>query len=297
MRTLPPPLAAAIASGTTTLARAWTVTRTDGQRLGFTDHDRPLAFDGVTHEALSGANASTVEQATGLSVDSHTLEGALISAAISDEDLERGLYDGAAIRFWLVDWRDPETRFLLAEGRIGEVRRGEHAFEAEVVGLSEALNQPHGRAFLCQCDRRLGDDVCGVDLSDPAYRGSGAVSALIAPEHLIVTGLSGIASGWFARGLLTWQSGENQGQTAHVKAHRSIGQETRLELWHRPSRPVAPGDAFTLVAGCDKTAETCRAKFSNILNFRGFPHMPGDDYVARYPNTGEAHDGGSLFRG
>jgi len=51
---------------------------------------------------------------------------------------------------------------------------------------------------------------------------------------------------------------------------------------------------FRVVAGCDKTAETCRAKFSNFLNFRGFPHIPGDDWVTAYPKNGAVHDGSSL---
>jgi uncharacterized phage protein (TIGR02218 family) len=61
--------------------------------------------------------------------------------------------------------------------------------------------------------------------------------------------------------------------------------------------PVAVGDAFQVVAGCDKRFETCRTKFANHLNFRGFPHMPGNDFVVRLPRQGNAGmDGGSLFR-
>jgi uncharacterized phage protein (TIGR02218 family) len=48
------------------------------------------------------------------------------------------------------------------------------------------------------------------------------------------------------------------------------------------------------VAGCDKRAETCRAKFGNFLNFRGFPHIPGEDWVTAYPKDGVIHDGTSL---
>ena len=47
---------------------------------------------------------------------------------------------------------------------------------------------------------------------------------------------------------------------------------------------------------CDKRAATCQAKFDNFLNFRGFPHMPGEDWLTAYPRGGQAHDGGSLVR-
>jgi len=295
MRDIPSALQASLASGVTTLARAWAVTRSDGEVLGFTDHDKPLEFDGVTFEAASGFTATTVEQATGLSVDTHTVTGALQSAAISDIDVERGLYDGAEILFWLVDWSDPASRLLLARGYLGEVRRGDQAFEAEVVGLTERLNQPYGRAFVATCDRRLGDAACGIDLADPAYRGVGAVIEIRDDLQVAVSGLDGFESTWFARGRLVWTSGPNQPEPLHLRGHRRIGDAVVLEFWQVPAQPVTLGDAFEVTAGCDKAFATCRDKFANVLNFRGFPHIPGDDWAATYPNSGEIHDGGSLF--
>jgi len=65
-----------------------------------------------------------------------------------------------------------------------------------------------------------------------------------------------------------------------------------LALWQVPPQAMQPGDTFTLTAGCDKRFETCRAKFANALNFRGFPHMPGNDFVVGYAVPGEpCHDG------
>lgn len=295
MRPLPPALAERLASGVTTLARAWAVTRSDGQTLGFTDHDRPLAFDGIAFEPSAGFTASELEQGLGLSPDTQAVTGALSSAAISEADLEAGLYDGAEIRLWLVDWTDPAARVLLARGRIGEVRRGTLAFEAEIAGLAEALNQPTGRAWLQTCDARLGDAACGVDLSDPAYRSTGAVDTVLAPDRVAATGLGAFESRWFDRGRLAWTTGANAGRTSRVKAHRAAGTVT-VALWAPPPAEIAPGDAFEILAGCDKTAANCAAKFGNLLNFRGFPFMPGDDWATRYPNSGDAHDGGSLFR-
>ncbi len=45
------------------------------------------------------------------------------------------------------------------------------------------------------------------------------------------------------------------------------------------------GDAFTIRPGCDKSFATCRAKFDNAVNFRGFPHVPGTDQVLSYPDA------------
>lgn len=295
MRAVPQSLSGALATGVTTLCRCWSVTRTDDVVLGFTDHDRPVSFDGITFEADAALNPEAIESAIGLSVDTHTVTGALSSAAITDEDIERGLYDGAEVTLWLVDWQQVDSRLLLSRGLIGEIRRGRGAFEAEIVGLAEILNQPVGRAYLHACDLRLGESKCGVDLTLPIHRGIAVVTAVIDQQRFAVSGLETYASGWFSGGRMTWDSGANAGAAGHVKTHRALAASATVELWLTPPLPVVLGDQFTVTAGCDKTMQTCKDKFANLLNFRGFPHMPGDDWAAGYVNTDGEHDGGSLF--
>ena len=59
--------------------------------------------------------------------------------------------------------------------------------------------------------------------------------------------------------------------------------------------PIAAGDTFDVTAGCDKQFSTCHDKFANVVNFRGFPHIPGNDFVISYPLQGEpGHDGASM---
>jgi uncharacterized phage protein (TIGR02218 family) len=108
------------------------------------------------------------------------------------------------------------------------------------------------------------------------------------------TGLVGFDDAWFVGGVLTWLTGANAGAAGTLKVDRMVSStRRRLELWQEPGMPVAVGDRFRVTAGCDKRAETCKAKFDNLLNFRGFPHIPGDDWVTAYPRDGEVHDGGS----
>ena len=45
-------------------------------------------------------------------------------------------------------------------------------------------------------------------------------------------------------------------------------------------------------ATCDKRWTTCRERFGNGLNFRGFPTAPGEDFLTLYPSEGERNDGG-----
>lgn len=292
MRRVPEGLAASLASGVTTLCRCWRVERRDGMRLGFTDHDRDLAFEGVVHRAGSGLTAGAAEAALGLGVDTQTVSGALSDAAITEADVTFGRYDGAAVRQFLVDWTDPEQRLLTGVGQIGEIVRTGMAFEAEVVGLAEALNRPFGRALLETCDLALGEARCGIDLDDPAWHARGTATAVSGAARLDVDGLDGFQSDLFTHGRLVWESGANAGVAQTVARHEGAV----LEMSRPAPQAVAPGDAFRVAAGCDKRMATCRDRFANLANFRGFPHLPGDDVAMGYPRDGGGHDGGSLFR-
>lgn len=296
MREIPQDLRARLDGGATTLARCWRIDRRDGVSLGFTDHDGDLVFDGVTFLAASGLEASQVEASTGLSVDSQSITGALRSAAITEEDLRRGRYAGATVTQWLVDWTDVALRVVIFHGSIGEISHSEHAFEAEVVGLLDRLDAPTGRAYLRSCDAALGDTRCGVDLTDPAFSASATVLETGSATRMLLSGLGGFSDGWFDHGTLTWTSGGNDGEDAQVQTGRQVVGGYELDLWLEPGGPIAVGDTLTVRAGCDKRSPTCRAKFSNIMNFRGFPHLPGEDWIVSHPEEGGIHDGGSLFR-
>jgi uncharacterized phage protein (TIGR02218 family) len=140
-----------LASGETTTCRAWALTRRDGRIFGFTDHDLPLVFDGIAFSASSGLSASALEQSTGLAVDNSETIGALSDAAITEADILAGRFDGAEIRCWQLDWSDPAARVEIFRGSIGEIMRANGQFQAELRGLSEALNKTQGRVFHRRC--------------------------------------------------------------------------------------------------------------------------------------------------
>lgn len=141
---------------TTTIARAWAITRSDGLELGFTDHDTPLAFAGLSFRPELGLVAQAVVQGAGLSVDNSETVGALSDGAIEEADILAGRWDGAELRQWEVDWSDTKQHRLIFRGHLGEVTRAGGAFKAELRGLSEPLNQPVGRVFHPRCSASLG---------------------------------------------------------------------------------------------------------------------------------------------
>jgi uncharacterized phage protein (TIGR02218 family) len=295
MRAVPAELQERLDSGATHLCRCWKILRQDGVVLGFTDHDGPLEFEGVAFEASSGLDARALQTSTGLSVDNGQAVGALNAASIREEDIRAGRFDGAEVFHWLVDWQRPDLRVLLFRGTLGEMRRSDGRFEVELRGQAETLNRPVGCSILRSCDRVLGDTRCGFDLGAPGFSAVAEAARAGEGARVYATGLAGHAADWFRHGTLEWLGGANAGFRMAVRADKLMGDGTRLlELWQSPPSPVAAGDRFRLTAGCDKTAASCRKKFGNLLNFGGFPHLPGEDWMTAYPKAGEVHDGSSL---
>jgi uncharacterized phage protein (TIGR02218 family) len=295
VRTIDAGLAAHLATGVTTLSRCWKLTRSDGVVQGFTDHDEAIAFDGVSYEPESGFDATEDTGATGFAVGGLEALGALSSDRLSADDLAAGVYDNAAVELYLVNWTTPDERQLLRAGHLGEVSRADGAFRAEVRGLADALDQPKGRAFRHSCDADLGDARCTIDLTNAAYRGAGTVTVPNGTRRFAASGLDAFTAGWFERGRLAWTGGANAGRAIEVRSHRIAGGAAQIELWQPMHFAIAPGDTFTVTAGCDKLFATCVAKFSNGLNFRGFPHMPGNDFALSYVRADGVNDGSPII--
>lgn len=291
MKTIQQALQDHLDSGTTTLAWCWRVTRADGATFGFTDHDRDLTFEGTTFEPGSGFSAAELRQSRDLSVDAQAAEGALRSGRITEQDIAAGMWDDADVEVWRVNWQNAAERVLLRRGSIGQIRRDRHAFVAEVRSLSHRLNEPVGRSIQGTCDATLGDARCGVNLS-AGFTGSGTVVATRGDRTLEASGLIAFTEGTFNLGAITWTSGANNGTQADVMAHAVEGSSAILTIYDTPAGSISAGDTFTITAGCDKSAETCASRFANLINFRGFPSVPGQDAIlstARRDgsNTGE----------
>lgn len=102
----------------------------------------------------------------------------------------------------------------------------------------------------------------GVNTSSyPARTGGGTVTPMAG------------SAGYFGYGLCTFTAGANAGLSMEVQNSVPGQWVLRLPMPYA----LAPGDAYTLIAGCDKELATCRDTYHNILNFRGEPFLPGID--------------------
>ncbi|WP_166416354.1 DUF2163 domain-containing protein [Cochlodiniinecator piscidefendens] len=271
-------------SGITTTCLCWALERTDGILLGFTDHDVDLAFDDVVFKANTGLTAKALEQMSGLAVDNTEAVGGLSSAAVSEADIQAGRYDNAAVRAWIVNWADTSQRQLQFNGTLGEVRRGGGAFTAELRGLSEALNHAQGFVYQAPCSAVLGDGRCKFAFDVPGYAADLDVETVENARIFRFENLAGFDERWFEGGKFIVKSGEANGLVGLIKNDRTVDGTRVIELWQSIAAPIASGDQIRMEAGCDKSVTTCRLKFNNFLNFRGFPHIPGEDWLMSYPS-------------
>lgn len=277
----------------TTLCHCWRIIRRDGTLLGFTDHDRKLLLDGDTFEPQSGLGQSEARSSLGMAIDTVDVEGALTSDVLSEADIADGLYDGAQVEILLVNWNDPAQFALLRRSSVGRVTRLDGRFVAELESIGASLDKPNGRFLRRLCDARLGDVRCGADVSGETYNGSGVVLKQTAPGTLAVSGTDGFSGGWFAFGDLTWTSGPLADRTVTVLDHKRTPEGLLIVLPPAETLPSV-GTGFTIRAGCDKRFSTCKTKFDNPLNFRGFPHLPGNDAAYSYVTDGGLFDGGPI---
>ncbi|MGJ8603879.1 MAG: DUF2163 domain-containing protein [Marivita sp.] len=288
-------LAAHLAEGVTTVARAWEVTRRDGRRFGFTDHDLDLRFADLVFRADTGMSAAAVQQGTGLSVDNSEAVGALSDASVTEADIAAGRFDGAEVTAWLVNWADVSARKVLFRGSLGDITRSGGAFSAELRGLTEWLNRPVGRVFQAPCLAVLGDATCRVD-TDVAGMWAEATVTLIGDKgELTLAGASGFEAEWFQRGRLSVLSGAASGLWGAIKRDVLYDDGARrIDLWEPLRARMSVGDQVKLIVGCDKRFETCRSKFDNLINFQGFPDIPQEEWILIHPTMARSRSGGSL---
>jgi uncharacterized phage protein (TIGR02218 family) len=295
MKKIHPETLARLGAPAATRATCWKVVRRDGAVFGFTDHDRALVFDGITHEPDLGLETGVTTLEPDFASGSAEAAGILSSNAIAEADLAAGLWDGAEVEVHVVDWQDPTHRVLMRRAVIGEVTRAGSAFRAELRGLAHLLDVPQGRVFSHLCDAALGDTRCRVDLVAGGFQASVTVMGGSTVDRVPVSGAPDHPAEWFAGGQLEVLTGALAGAAGEIVSDRKADGVRRLALRDPLSGALAEGVALRLTAGCDKRFQTCREKFLNSLNFQGFPHMPGADHALAYPSRGAAeNDGGAL---
>ena len=259
----------------TALAFCWHLQRRDGNGLALTSHDRALTVDGIRYEPAPGMTPAAIRSELGLEPRSSEVAGSLSAEAISEADIAAGRWDGAALRLFAIDWAEPGAVHPLLEGELGEISTRDASFAAVLRGVAAGLERPICPLTSPNCRAELGDPQCRVDMAGRKVRATvtGRTAHIVTVDHPV--------DERFVLGDMRVLSGAANGERRRILAVE--GQQ--LHLRSATAGDVAVGTSVELVEGCDKLIATCSQRFANAANFRGEPHLPGNDLLTRYPGA------------
>jgi len=258
------------------LAFCWRIERADGAGIALTSHDRPLTVGGISYRSDPGVVPSSITRSLGLEPDASEISGALSSAALDDADLGLGRWDGARVHLAAVDWQDEAAAPIpLLAGQLGDIAISGDSFAAELQGAASRLDEPVCPSTSPECRAELGDRRCRVDLAGRSLR-----AKVLSADGAMLT-LDRSLDDRFLFGRLRYLSGANCG-----RATTMLGVDgATLRVRDLPRASVEPGCSVEVREGCDKRFQTCIERFGNAANFRGEPHLPGNDLLTRYPGS------------
>lgn len=274
MRTISSGLKAALVGGKrATLVK---ITTADGTIYGYTDHDLPLTMDGIVHNPSPGLQRINLTASANDTVSNQEFASAWVDAP--ETDLLAGKFDNADIEVSFCAWDNLALgKLVIDQGRIGVIQWTADGFRADVQSHMREMQRNINFVQTATCRHQLysagsADKIglCGVNKA--SYEVSGNVTAIVI-GNIKINGSAGLTQpdGWFDNGVLTWTSGANNGTKCEVKKFTNVGKV--IELFLPTPKAIVVGDTFTIAAGCDKTFATCKAKFNNVVNFGGFPHI------------------------
>lgn len=283
MRNISTDLAAHLQQFTTTLCVSWKIKRVDGVILGFTTCTFTFTYDDgtgdgpVVYKASTGIGPSATKESVGTGVDNMAIIGIITSPDLLEVDLFTGVYDRARVRVMFMNYKDfTMGHGVLMAGMFGQITMRDSSFEVEVRSLSQVLSQQVGRTTTPTCMVEFGSVACTIT---PATTTT-TVTSVVDQRIFYVTAFSPTTTNYLFMGYVTFTSGLNAGRSMEVKYCDNSGGAGRIELQEIMPFVIAPGDGIIGTQGCDKLLTTCDS-YGNVVNFQGFPYIPGSDVMLR----------------
>jgi uncharacterized phage protein (TIGR02218 family) len=259
---------AAVALETTYLSRLWTVERSDGTTLRFTDHDTDLTFGGDVYAARTGFQASAIVTTLSAAAQGVSIEFLLNVSGFDEDAIRAGLYDGQTCTLLILERTSAEVMTAF-KGTLGEVSITDHGYaRAEIEGIVQS-GKIITEQFSLNCRADLGDARCKVDI-DALKVAFTVASAVASNDGFSSADLTQADSQWDL-GLVVWVTGSNAGDAIEVAKSLATGDVTLF----MPARyAIEAGDTGLIYPGCTKFPSMCIGRYANFDNYRGEPFAP-----------------------
>lgn len=159
------------------LANVVRITRTDGFVLAFTDHDRPLTFEGTTFRPAVFAGMSAERRESALKSGNQEASGIIDGSYVLLPDLLGERYRGAEVEHRIIDWGVPMLCYARFRKWIRAVTFTDIGFVATLEGRTQDLQRPaggrFGGTFTTTCPYKLGNEFCKADVGANGGRQTG----------------------------------------------------------------------------------------------------------------------------
>ena len=262
----------------TTIARCWLIVRRDERVFAFTDHDSNLEIDGVTFLYSPSLKASAQESSIGLSSDSIELFGAFVHESILRSEVEQGLFDQGAVKAFEYDWKKHTKLSNTFEGVIVRNQFDESKVSIEAEASFGKLDLVYGRGFHRTCDANLGDKSCGLRLVHNVHYFF-STPLLVEKFILKIDKIESAPENSFYEGYIEFFFEKLLLGRFLIRQDNLAGNVREFKTW-APMRDRRFIDcSVKITVGCSKSVKFCNEKFDNVLNFRGFPTIPNDDWL------------------
>jgi uncharacterized phage protein (TIGR02218 family) len=281
----------------TTRAFLYKLKRRDGVTLGFTGHDRDIDGDSITRggvavpecvgvlfESSTGISPTGLQSKLSMDQDNMEIMSALTSDAITEADLNAGVYDFAEV--WVMECNYADlTQGILAYkyGRIGRIFFDGMTFRAETNSLSELTENKvvEETSLLCRA-KKFGDARCKKNLAGNSVDGfaitiNGTIDSVDSgkPDRKFTSSqvngypVNRLTYGWMK---ITDAGSDNYNLERPVRSNTGSGE---VELDEPFPYPLAAGDTFQAICGCPRRIRDCWETYDNAVNFQGEPYIPG----------------------
>jgi len=250
------------------MATCWKLRLGSGKLLCFTDSDQDLIYKRELYICGNYFTPSYIISSNELGQDECSISGIIDGEYIRHQSLIAGDFSESYIEIFLINIDNLSAeQIILKTGWLGEIKIHDQGFTAQLRSIGMRSNNLIGQCYSASCRAEFGDKQCSITIDN--YSFTGEVSAL-AEVNCFIDNMREEPDDYFTHGVIAFTSGDNLGRKYKVREFR----HKKISLDFIADLKISMGDQYSIIAGCDKTLNTCINKFNNALSFRGEPFVP-----------------------
>lgn len=264
----------------TTIVNCFSIEFENGNKLGYTNHTSDIIFieePNLIYKSTGFTNTAN-QKTSSMNVDNLDSDFMIDDIDIKQNDLERGIWNNAKIKYFRCNYSLPFSYNYIEKiqkGIVADITKNKNYFSLEVSSLTQNLQTRSVKITKPTCDAQFCDNQCKLDINN--YTNNAVIQYVVTNKEFI---LETSPSENLENGLIEFTSGDAYLQKIEIKSFDTTTKT--LILKEECNYNVQIGDTIKLVDGCDKLKKTCKTKYNNVVNFRGFSFIPSSTEVINF---------------